>query len=710
MHASLSGGVLQPIDLANAPAAGSAANHLGWRTLPSLAQAYVAAVIASGAVALVAFFPFTYPQPALFALLLITTCLTSAWKVNLPISLTSSSTLSVSCAANLMALLLLGPRHAVIIAVAGAWTQCTYQVKEPYPLHRTVFSAAAEAITMVAAGLAYGWFGGTQGPFDLTSVAKPLVGSIATYFFVNTGLVAGAIALSTGRRFVRVWRDDFLWSGASFMVAGSAGALAATIVHRGEQWKAALMLAPIYLTYRTYELFVGRLEDHKQHVLETRKLHEQTVGALLQAREAERALADEKHRLAAALADMTRLVEGRKELLAREHAARASAEEANRLKDQFLAIVSHELRTPLNAIRGRSEMLRSGRLDLARRDRANQVIYASATRQAGLIEELLDVARIMSGKLRLERTAIDVADVVRGALQVVQPLAEAKQIHIGLDADPSPYGVHGDGARLQQVAWNLLSNAIKFTPDRGVVQVRLCRTDDEVEIVVSDSGQGIPRAFLPSVFKPFCQADGSTTRLHGGLGLGLSIVKHLIEAHGGTVRADSGGEGRGAAFTVRLPRIACPDRTVTATDHDSSTSLWEREHSTALLKGLSVLVVDDDAECRQVTAAHLESEQAEVLTAASAAQALDLLKRAHVDVLLADIAMPGEDGYSLIRKLRALGPSIGSIPAAALTSCARDEDRQQALRAGFQLHLAKPIEGHSLIAAVASLHKSPPTS
>jgi signal transduction histidine kinase len=228
---------------------------------------------------------------------------------------------------------------------------------------------------------------------------------------------------------------------------------------------------------------------------------------------------------------MTRLEEGRKELLAREHAARASAEEANRLKDQFLATVSHELRTPLNAILGWSEMLRSGRLDPARRDRANQVIYASATRQAGLIEELLDVARIMSGKLRLERTVIDVADVVRSALQVVQPLAEAKQIHVGLDADASPYGVYGDGARLQQVTWNLLSNAIKFTPDRSAVHVRLSRTDDEIEIVVSDSGQGIAPEFLPHVFEMFAQGHEALEESRGGLGIGLTLVKRVVQLH-----------------------------------------------------------------------------------------------------------------------------------------------------------------------------------
>jgi signal transduction histidine kinase/ActR/RegA family two-component response regulator len=445
------------------------------------------------------------------------------------------------------------------------------------------------------------------------------------------------------------------------------------------------MVAPVYLTYRTYQLFVGRLEDQKRH---------------------ERALAEEKERLAVTLAEMTRLEEMRHLLLEREHAARASAEQANRLKDQFLAMVSHELRTPLNAILGWADMLRSGGLEAARRDRAYRAIHHSAKRQAQLIDELLDVARIMSGKLKLERTAVDLRDIVRGALEVVQPAADAKRITIAVDADPAIGAIHGDGPRIQQIAWNLLSNAVKFTPEGGAVHVRLRPTGGGAEMVVTDSGEGIPPDFLPSVFEPFRQADGSTTRPHGGLGLGLSIVKHLVEAHGGTVNAASGGEGRGATFTVQLPVAAVSADLPRPTAPEPATLPSEPADLMASLTGISVLVVDDDDESREVVAAHLEGHHARVLTAASAAEALDLLQRKHVDVLLADVAMPGEDGYALIRKLRALnGSSVALIPAAALTAFARDEDRQRAFQAGFQRHLTKPIDARALVAAVTTLGK-----
>ncbi len=693
---------------------------LAWHALPRAAQVYVATIIVVGACALAAFFPLTYPRPVLFACLLALTCLTSVWKVNLPIPLASGATLSVSDAASLMTLFLLGPRHAVVVAVAGVWTQCTFNVRRPYPPYRTLFSAAAEAITMAATGLTYGYLGGSSGPFDV-SWAGPLVGATAMCFVVNTGLVAGAIALSTGRTAWKVWHDDFLLSGVSFMVAGSAGAAAALVIQGGDYWKAALMLAPVYLTYRTYRLFVRRLEDEKtvtsgvlavlsRRVTEAHRLRLDAVEGLLEARETERALAAEKARLTVALADMTHLEETHTQLLEREQAARASAEQANLLKDQFLATVSHELRTPLNAILGWADMLRNGALDDARRDRAGRAIYTSAKRQAQLINDLLDVARIMSGKLQLELTAVDLKDVVRGALDIVQPSADAKRIEIGFDEDPSIGIIYGDSGRLQQIATNLLANAVKFTPEGGAVHVRLHRAGDIVEMVVTDTGQGISPDFLPSVFEPFRQADGATTRLHGGLGLGLSIVRHLVEAHGGTVRAESGGEGQGAAFTVRLPIAAVCGDQLDATAADLSSPSNEPEDATGSLEGMSVLVVDDDDESRLVVVAHLETHHAQVLTAASAAAALDLLQREHVDVLLADVAMPGEDGYTLIRKLRALSaPRTASIPAAALTAFARNEDRQQALQAGFQLHLTKPVDARSLVAAVARLGKANPT-
>lgn len=628
--------------------------------LPPTARLYVALVTLTGTATAVVFLPRSLPEPEAFFFLIVASVVTSAWKVNLPIPLASGSTLSVSYAANLMALLLLEPRAAVLVAVAGVWTQCTINVRRRYPIYRTVFSMAAEVITMAATGLVYQALGGTSGPFDVPSLLKPLVGAIATYFCLNTGLVAVAIALSTDRSAWRVWRDEFLWSAASFMVAGSAGAIAAVVIDRGDQWKALLLLAPVYLTYRTYQVFVGRLEDQKQH----------------------------QERLAAALEET--------------QAARASAEAANVLKDQFLATVSHELRTPLNAILGWSDMLRSGMLPEPRRAAAAEAIFHNAQRQARLIDELLDMARIMSGKLRLERTRVDARDIVHGAIETVHPAAEAKGIEIAIEIDPAVGAFHGDPSRLQQVLWNLLANAVKFTPEGGSVSVGVRRRGHAGEFVVADSGSGIARDFLPSVFEPFRQADASSTRKYDGLGLGLSIVKQLVEAHGGSISVDSPGEGQGATFTVRLPLASAvrPSRQPASADPESGSE-------TPSLHGLSVLVVDDDRDSRDVVSAYLDAHHATVLTASSAADAFALLQRESVDVLLADVAMPGEDGYSLIRRVRAMqrGPSA-LIPAAALTAFAREEDRSAALKAGFQMHLTKPIDPESLVAAVATLGRS----
>jgi signal transduction histidine kinase/CheY-like chemotaxis protein len=609
--------------------------------LPRQAQVYVTLVIASGAILLALFLPGALPPPGLFVFLLLTSCLTSAWKINLPIPLASGSTLSVSYAANLMALLLLGVRPAVLVAAAGVWTQCTVNVRRRYPAYRTAFSVAAEIVTMAATGAAYRALGGTLAPVELSPLLRPLVGAIAAYFLVNTGLVAAAIGLSTDRAPWTVWREDFAWSAASFMVAGSAGALAAVVIQRGEQWKALLLVAPVYLTYRTYRLFVARLEQERRHT--------------------------------------------------------AEMEAANQLKDQFLATLSHELRTPLNAILGWSEMLRTNAISDSRRDRAAEAIFNNATRQARLIDELLDMARIIAGKLRLEFDDLDPGDLVRSALEIVQPDADAKHIQFDVAIDPAAGAVRGDAARLQQVLWNLLANAVKFSPAGGRVLLRVARADGQTRITVADSGTGIPGEFLPSVFEPFRQADASPTRLHGGLGLGLAIVKQLVEAHGGTIRVESEGEGRGATFTVSLPAASARRRTPSAAAAPPASR-------SASLEGLHVLVVDDDEDSLAVVAAHLENHQATVLTALSASEALSVLGRHRVDVLLADVAMPGEDGYSLLRRVRALGHlSPRQIPAAALTAFARDEDRRAALAAGFQMHLAKPIDAASLVSAVAKL-------
>ncbi len=640
--------------------AATAADHsepppdpLSWAALPQAARWYVSFVIVAGVVAFGIFVPRALPQPMLFAGLMAAAFLTSTWKVNLPISLASGSTLSVSYAADVMGLLLLGPEAALMIAVAGAWAQCTVKVKQRYPVHCTAFSMASQAATVAVTATVYAVLGGPSRPLTMPELAGPLVGALATYFVVNTGLVAVAIALATGRQPWRVWCDDFLWSGVSFMVAGTTGAVAAVVVDRGVQWVALLMLAPVYMTYRFYQIFMGRLE-----------------------------------------------------LLEREQAARASAERANRIKDEFLATVSHELRTPLNAILGWTDMLRSGRLETARRDRALQAVYESARRQAQLVDDLLDVSRIMSGKLRLQRSLSDMAEIIHAATEIVQPAADAKRIRMALDLATCDGAFYGDAARVQQIVWNLLTNAVKFTPDGGTVCLRLRRAARYLELVVTDTGEGIAAEFLPSVFELFRQGDGSMTRPHGGLGLGLSIVKHLVAAHGGDVRVESGGRGMGAAFTVRLPIVAVYG------DDETEPELrvpLPYSETTRLLEGLSILLVDDDPESRTAIATHLASHQAEVITAGSAAEAVELVQRRRVDVLLADVAIPEQDGCVLIRKIRALPGAAALIPAAALTAFAHDEDRRQALIAGFQMHLTKPIEARSLVTAVATLGRLIPT-
>jgi CheY-like chemotaxis protein/nitrogen-specific signal transduction histidine kinase len=392
----------------------------------------------------------------------------------------------------------------------------------------------------------------------------------------------------------------------------------------------------------------------------------------------------------------------RHDLLDREHASRAAAEKANRVKDQFLAVVSHELRTPLNAILGWADMLCRGKLDDVRRRKAAVTIRDSAKRQAQLIDDLLDVARITSGKLRLQRAIIDLERVVMDAAHVVQPVSDVKGVRMRVDVTRPVESIYADAARLQQVVWNLLANAVKFTPAGGSVHITLRQVGDTLELIVADTGLGIEPEFLPIIFEPFRQADASSTRAHPGLGLGLAIVKSLVEAHGGTISAHSAGLGHGASFRVALPAVGvahvAPSAIVDRTAMDG--------HDDASLAGVAVLLVDDEPESREVVAAQLQGFGAEVATADSAAAALERLQGGRFDVLIADIGMPGEDGYSLIRRIRTLSSAeTAAIPAAALTALARKEDRQHALQAGFQLHLAKPVDSQSLINAVAALHR-----
>ena len=381
------------------------------------------------------------------------------------------------------------------------------------------------------------------------------------------------------------------------------------------------------------------------------------------------------------------------------------AQEANRLKDEFLATLSHELRTPLTSILGWTTLLRSVKFDDVTAARALETIERNARSQKQLIDDLLDASRIITGKLRLELKPAELKSVVEMACHAARPAADAKGIELSLALDPAASLVAGDAERLQQVVWNLLSNAVKFTPERGRVEVRLARAGTQAEISISDTGQGIKAEFLPHVFERFRQADGTTTRTHGGLGLGLAIVRHLVELHGGTVAAESLGEGQGATFRVSLPLIerAKRDDAPTSIEKQSdaaTASTRELDARQAMLDGLRILIVEDEPDTRVLLRKALERFGAQVETREHAEGALAALAESSFDVLLSDIAMPGEDGYSLIEKIRARDHSL---PAIALTAYAREEDKQQALAAGFQLHLAKPIAPKELAEAVAGV-------
>ncbi|MEO6193658.1 MAG: response regulator [Thermoanaerobaculia bacterium] len=394
----------------------------------------------------------------------------------------------------------------------------------------------------------------------------------------------------------------------------------------------------------------------------------------------------------------------RARLLVLEQAARKQAEEANRTKDEFLATLSHELRTPLNAILGWVQVLRTGKLDAAAGARALETIERNARSQAQLIADLLDVSRIITGKLRLDFKPVELRRIIDSALETVRPAADAKGILLDISIGPLASPVLGDADRLQQVIWNLLSNAIKFTPRAGRVEVRLREEGGNAVIRVSDSGIGIRPDFLPYVFDRFRQAEGSITRTHGGLGLGLSIVRHLIELHGGTAEVESAGEGEGAIFSVRLPlraELAEDDPLDRTGIGMTSPGLFSTPN---LLAGVRVVVVEDEADTRELLALSLQQCGAEVAAFGSVPEALASFDLAVPDVLLSDIGVPGEDGYSLIRKVRAREPALGGkVPAAALTAYARAEDRLRALEAGYQTHLAKPVDPSELIATVARL-------
>ncbi|ABA23074.1 PAS/PAC sensor hybrid histidine kinase [Trichormus variabilis ATCC 29413] len=389
----------------------------------------------------------------------------------------------------------------------------------------------------------------------------------------------------------------------------------------------------------------------------------------------------------------------RDRLLCAERIARKDAEIANRIKDEFLAVLSHELRTPLNPILGWSKLLRSRQFDAATTDRALETIERNATLQTQLIEDLLDVSRILQGKLSLNVCPVSLPIVIGAAIDTVRLAAEAKEIKIQNVFDPELGQVMGDANRLQQVVWNLLSNAVKFTSPGGTVEIHLKAVNDQAQIQVIDTGKGITPEFLPYVFDYFRQADGTTTRKFGGLGLGLAIVRQVVELHGGTVQATSPGEGLGATFTVNLPLSPKHE----AMNHEDKNPV-SANFQPATLSGVRVLIVDDEPDIRDLVTFILEDYDVEVIAVSSAQEALEALSQSLPDIIVSDIGMPDVDGYMLMRQLRQRSPQEGgNLPAIALTAYAGEMNQQQALAAGFQLHISKPVDPDALIEAIGNL-------
>ena len=479
--------------------------------------------------------------------------------------------------------------------------------------------------------------------------------------------------------------SDPRWS----LVAGSRGVrprtplersfLAVPVIAQSGEVVGALFFGhrtPAVFTERTERLIVG-IAAHAAIAIDNARLYDEA-----------RRSADERARL-----------------LDAERTARAEVERVSMMKDEFLATLSHELRTPLNSVLGWSEILLSQATMDPQMRHGLETIARNARAQAKLIEDLLDMSRVVSGKIRLDVQRVDLATIIDAALDSIRPSADAKAIRVRRVLDPGAGPVVGDPNRLQQVIWNLLSNAVKFTAKDGKVDVEVRRVNSHVEISIRDTGIGIDPQFLPHLFQRFRQADSSITRRYGGLGLGLSIVRQLVELHGGTVDAASRGLGMGSTFTVCLPLPAVRELPAAPPrEHPTTASATEVPSPDVSLEGITVLVVDDEPDAREIVKAVLGAARATVVTAGSAAEGLDLAKSSRPDVIVSDIGMPDRDGYDFMRDVRALPPAAGGkTPAIALTAFARTQDRTRALLAGYQVHVSKPIEARELVAAVRSL-------
>jgi signal transduction histidine kinase/CheY-like chemotaxis protein len=497
-------------------------------------------------------------------------------------------------------------------------------------------------------------------------------------YIANTSLVALEMAHKIKESTWKTWRTHYLWTSVTYFAGASAAGIIAILI-RTYGFYAVVATVPIIIivcfTYQTYfeniEASAARTEAARSHVEE----------------------------LSRYVSELQRSEEARAQLLERAQRARAEAEAANRIKDEFLATLSHELRTPLTSLLGWASVLREATNEPALLIEGVEAIDRNARVQAQLIDDLLDVSRIVSGKLHLDVRPLNISSVTRAAIDVVRPAADAKGILLEYVAEPGLGAISADSARLHQVIWNLLSNAVKFTPEGGKIGVYVKRDGSHAKVTVRDTGLGIHQEFLSRVFDRFRQADSSTTRTFGGLGLGLAVVRHLVELHGGTVSAESEGIGKGATFSVTFPLVT--DRKELANPTQTGEVISPSVRS---LVGLRVLLIDDEPEARSIIGRLIERAGAEVKTCSSASEGLAELVEWRPNVILSDIAMPDEDGYSFISKVRSLpNEKGGETPAAALTAYAREGDRAQALAAGYQMHISKPIDASHLVNMVARL-------
>jgi signal transduction histidine kinase len=595
-----------------------------------------------------------------------------------------SGRITVSDTLIFLTMLLYGGEAAILLAaIEGVCSSLWISKKTITIIFNSAVLACSTFMTVWALRLCFGEIVRiTENGYTANFLVALCIMALVQYI-TNTGLIAIEKSYKLNKSIWQTWRTYYLWTSITFFAGASLAGITAHLIYAFGFYAVLATVPIIAIIFLTYQTYLKNIEASAAH-----------------AEQAERYVEE----LSLYINELKRSEEEREKILLREQAARSEAEAANRIKDQFLATLSHELRTPLTAIVGWAGLLRTEDFDGELKAQALETVERNARTQAQLIDDLLDVSRIVSGKLLLDVKEVELDKVIKNAINVVRPAADAKGIRITYDRAPGRDFISGDAARLQQIAWNLLSNAVKFTPAGGAVRVWLERVDSHIRLSVSDSGKGIAADFLPHVFDRFRQADSTTTRNYGGLGLGLAIVRHLVELHGGTIGAESPGEGLGATFSVTFPLLA-----VSAEAHIAEGACCDPRDGKApgsrrKLEGLRVLVVDDEPDTRQVISAVITKSGAEVKTCASVTEALETLKRWKPDILMSDIGMPDEDGYSLIQKVRSLSvESGGLIPAAALTAYAREEDRERALAAGFQMHVAKPIGSRELIATIAGL-------